>query len=156
MSWSEEQIQTLRRLHADGLSFALISEQVGHTRNSCIGKARRLDLPVRVTVKAKNPGRRPSGQKRPYLRIVRANGNTPTLKVIETVKSDLPTFQCEIVPLNKTLDELRSDHCRYITGDPVKDGPAIYCGHPVHKRSLCSAHFDRCYIEPQKRWARAA
>lgn len=152
MSWTEEKIETLRRLHGEGMSFTLISAEVGMSRNSCIGKARRLELPMRVTVKAKNGESRPKGRRRPYLRVVRANGNTDRLRVIETVETDLPQFQCEVVPLNKTLDELDAGSCRYITGDPLTDGAGIYCGHPVFKRSYCAEHFARCYIEPQKRW----
>lgn len=155
MSWTDKQVEQLRKLHREGMSFALISDLVGHTRNSCIGKARRLELPMRVTVKSKTP-ETPKKAKRPYLRVVRANGNTPMLRVIETVETDLPKFQCEVVPLNKSLGELRSGDCRYITGDPLKDGPGLYCGHPTFKRSYCVDHFNRCYVEPQKRWARAA
>jgi hypothetical protein len=153
MSWTDEQIAQLRKLHSEGMSFSLISEFVGHTRNSCIGKARRLELPMRVTVKSKSGGPRPKGQKRPYLRIVRASCNPATLRVVETVATDLPTFQCEVIPLNKNLGELRANDCRYITGDPAKDGPGIYCGHTVFKRSYCAAHFVRCYVEPHKRWS---
>lgn len=151
MSWTEEKIETLRRLHADGVSFALISEEVGMSRNSCIGKARRLELPLRVTVKAKNGEPKPRGHKRRYVSIVRAAASG-TLKVVETVETDLPQFQCDVVPLNKTLDEIVREDCRYITGDPLTDGAGIYCGHPVFKRSYCAEHFARCYVEPRKRW----
>jgi hypothetical protein len=150
-SWTEEQSDLLRKLHGEGLSFALIADEVGQTRNSCIGKARRMDLPMRVTVKSKNAEPRPKGQKRPYLRVVRANGNTTNLRLVETVETDLPTFQCEVVSLNKSLDELGHGDCRYIAGDP-RNGAGIYCGHPVFNRSYCAAHFARCYVEPQKRW----
>ncbi|MFK4647190.1 hypothetical protein ABIF96_005764 [Bradyrhizobium ottawaense] len=156
MSWTEEKVETLKRLHGEGVSFTLICEAVGMTRNSCIGKARRLELPMRVTVKAKNGEPRPKGQRRPYLRVVRANGDTDKLRVIETVQTDLPTFRCDVVPLNKTLDEVGVGSCRYITGDPLADGPGLYCGHPAVKRSYCEAHFARCYIEPQKRWGAPA
>lgn len=156
MSWTDEQIEQLRKLHGEGMSFSLISEVVGHTRNSCIGKARRLDLPMRVTVKSKSGEPRPKLEKRRYFSIVRANGNTPNLRVIETVKTDLPTFRCDVLPLNKSLDDIGRNDCRYISGDPVTDGPGIYCGHPAVKRSYCAAHFERCYVEPRKRWARAA
>jgi GcrA cell cycle regulator len=151
VSWTEEKIETLRRLHADGVSFALISEEVGMSRNSCIGKARRLELPMRVTVKAKNGELKPRWQKRRYVSIVRAAASG-TLKVVETVETDLPQFQCDVVPLNKTLDEIGREDCRYITGDPLTDGAGIYCSHPVYKRSYCADHFARCYVEPRKRY----
>jgi hypothetical protein len=152
MSWTDEQIAQLRKLHGEGMSFALISEIVGHTRNSCIGKARRLELPMRVTLKAKNCEPKPKGQKRKYISFLRTAGSTNTLRVVESVQTDLPTFQCDVVPLNKTLDDLGRNDCRYIAGDPVTGGAGIYCGHPVHLRSYCAEHFARCYVEPQKRW----
>lgn len=152
MSWSDEQLDLLRKLHSEGLSFALISEHVGHSRNSCIGKARRLDLPMRVTLKSKNGEPKPKGQKRRYFSIVRAAAKSSTLRVVETVQTDLPLFKCDIVSLNKNLDDLRSDECRYIAADPIKDGPHIFCANPVYKRSYCVEHFARCYVEPHKRW----
>lgn len=152
MSWSDEQVELLRKLHGEGLSFALISEQVGHSRNSCIGKARRLELPMRVTVKSKNDEPKPKGQKRRYFSVVRANGNSDRMRVLETVQTDFPEFKCDVIPLNKSLDDLDAGSCHYITGDPVAEWPGIYCGHPVYKRSYCVDHFARCYIEPRKRW----
>lgn len=153
-SWTDEQSALLRKLHGEGLSFALISDEVGHTRNSCIGKARRMDLPMRVTLKSKNAEPRPKQERRRYISIVRANGNTPNLRVVETVQTDLPTFRCDVEPLNKALDEIGREECRYIAGDP-REG-ALYCGHPAVKRSYCAAHFARCYVEPLKRWGAAA
>jgi hypothetical protein len=151
MSWTEEQVEQLRKLHGEGVSFALISEAIGHTRNSCIGKARRLDLPMRVTVKSKNGEPKPKGQKRRYFSIVRANGKNNNLRVLETVQADLPEFSCDVVPLNKPFADIAPGECRYIMNDP-RDG-AICCGHQIHKHSFCRAHFERCYVEPAKRWA---
>ncbi|WLB49211.1 GcrA family cell cycle regulator [Bradyrhizobium ottawaense] len=150
MSWSDEQITKLRALHSEGMSFALIAEQIGHTRNSCIGKARRLELPMRVTLKSKKGEPKPKSDKRRYFSIVRAAAKGNKLHVIETVQTDLPLFKCDVLPLNKCLDDLLAGDCRYVTNDP-RDG-ARYCGHPAHKRSYCRTHFDACYVEPQKRW----
>jgi hypothetical protein len=149
MSWTDDQIAQLRKLHSEGVSFSLIAEQVGHTRNSCIGKSRRLELPMRVTLKSKNGEPKPKGQKRRYFSIVRANGKNESLRVLETVQTDLPLFKCDVIPLNKCLDDLLAGECRYVTNDP-HDG-ALYCGHQVYKRSYCRDHFDRCYVEPHKR-----
>lgn len=51
MSWTDEREATLRKLHADGMSFSLIAAQLGgfeHTddkgRSACIGKANRIGL----------------------------------------------------------------------------------------------------------------
>lgn len=48
-AWTDEQIETLTRLWADGLSCSLIGEAMGITRNAVIGKVHRLKLPKRRT-----------------------------------------------------------------------------------------------------------
>jgi hypothetical protein len=47
LGWTLESETELRRLHARGLSFGTIAKELGATRNSCIGKGRRLGLEAR-------------------------------------------------------------------------------------------------------------
>jgi hypothetical protein len=157
ITWTDDEVEQFKRLHAAGDSFGLIGSQIGKSRNACISKARRLGLPMRVVTRSLRPEKkpRPPKQNRPHLTICRASGNSNKLRLIETVKADLPTFTCDVVPLNKTLDDVGSG-CRYIGGDPIADHPGIYCGHPVYKRSYCAAHFVRCYVEPAQRWGGAS
>lgn len=43
-TWTDEKVETLKRLHAAGEPFSTIGHTVGMTRNASIGKARRLGL----------------------------------------------------------------------------------------------------------------
>lgn len=43
-TWTDEKVETLKRLHAAGEPFSTIGRMVGMTRNASIGKARRLGL----------------------------------------------------------------------------------------------------------------
>ncbi len=47
MEWTEEQIETLRRLWTEGLSTAEIGRRMGISKNAVVGKAHRLHLPAR-------------------------------------------------------------------------------------------------------------
>ena len=57
------------------------------------------------------------------------------------------------------LDPQFPQGCRFIDGDPADPGWG-YCRRPIHRRSLCRAHFERCYLPPDDRrltelWAMA-
>jgi hypothetical protein len=45
--------------------------------------------------------------------------------------------------MTKLIDELRDDDCRYIVGSH----PHTYCAEPVHKRSFCKLHYEKCYVK---------
>lgn len=44
INWTSDAITLLRKLHGEGLSAALIGEQIGTTKNAVCGKAHRLGL----------------------------------------------------------------------------------------------------------------
>jgi len=49
MSWTEERVETLKKLWSDGLSARQIADELGDvTRNAVIGKAHRLGLSTRI------------------------------------------------------------------------------------------------------------
>jgi hypothetical protein len=159
--WTDELIARFREMHRSGASFVVIGEALGVTKNACIGKARRLGLVLR---RSPNGTRKPKSKRprtpkvkaasKPILRIVRA-GYGSGLRVAKSVTLDVPVFTCvDVGSLDKTLVELGNNECKYIAGDP-REG-ALYCGHPIFKRSYCQTHFERCYVEPLKRWSEAA
>jgi hypothetical protein len=161
LEWTEERIALLRRMHRDGCSFSEIGDALGVSKNACIGKAGRLGLEKR-RVGARSGSRKPKDPRgkpekvahKTVLRVVRA-GYGSGLRIASSVSADLPIFTCvDPDSLNKSLDDLGAHECKYIAGDP-RDG-ALYCGHPIFERSYCQAHFERCYVEPQKRWSDAA
>jgi GcrA cell cycle regulator len=57
MEWSEDTIQNLRTLWAEGLSTAEIGRRLGISKNAVVGKAHRLDLPARPSpIRRGGPG----------------------------------------------------------------------------------------------------
>jgi len=77
MEWSEEIIERLRALWAEGLSTAEIGRRMGISKNAVVGKAHRLNLPARPS-----PIRRggESARSRPVVRRVTG----PTLPPLAT------------------------------------------------------------------------
>lgn len=55
-----------------------------------------------------------------------------------------------IPPPADPLDPQFPQGCRFIDGDPAEPGWG-YCRAPIHRRSLCRAHFDLCYRPPNDR-----
>ena len=59
MAWTDERVEMLKKLWADGLSASQIAKQLGGvTRNAVIGKVHRLGLSGRAT--PSRPVRRPA------------------------------------------------------------------------------------------------
>jgi len=48
-AWTDELMADLRRMHASGMSFAMIADEMGMTRSAVIGKADRLGLSRRMS-----------------------------------------------------------------------------------------------------------
>ena len=64
MAWTEDRVETLKKLWADGLSASQIAKQLGGvTRNAVIGKVHRLGLSGRAA--PSRPARRPAPRPAP-------------------------------------------------------------------------------------------
>jgi len=159
--WTDDMISALTEMWKT-MSAGRIADEfatlfnINLTRNSVVGKLHRLGLTLdNKTVKRSKPHKsaRPKVNK-PVMRLVRTASKSNGLRLIETITSHQPVFQCVVEPLNRTLAELGPSECRYISNDP-QDG-ALYCGHQIFNRSLCAAHFSRCYFTAEQRVRRAA
>ena len=117
MTWTDERVETLKKLWADGLSASQIAAELGGiTRNAVIGKVHRLGLSGR----AKSPS---SSAPRPrkarghshMLRVSRPamRGNTALAHAYELEVEPEPELIDNIIPLE--LNELT---CRWPIGDP--------------------------------------
>lgn len=158
MSWTDERIEELRKLWADGLSASQIANTLGGvSRNAVIGKIHRLGLSGRV--KSTRPARRATAQPAPVARAkppapapqqarVMAVGAT-AVKVVEREMYEpepapQPIVAAEVVPIRGgiTLDELKASSCRWPVGDPSDDN-FRFCGARTDpSETYCSAHSD--------------
>jgi GcrA cell cycle regulator len=132
MSWTDERVETLKRLWTDGLSASQIAAELGGiTRNAVIGKVHRLGLAGR----AKSPS---SGTPRPrkartHSHIMRARpairGNTALAHAFEYDVEPEPEVVDNVIPLGqrRTLLQLTEDTCRWPIGDPGS-AEFFFCG----------------------------
>lgn len=153
--WTPEQDAELKQQLDDCASFsvaaAAINEKFGtsYSRNAAIGRANRLGLCKAAFVRNKETQvRTPNPNvRRRVTRVIRANGNSDKMRLIECPETDLPPITCvEVEPLNLSLLDLPHNGCRY----PYGDGPFTFCGHPqVASSSYCGPHWAITYSRPR-------
>jgi len=76
VSWTQDRIETLKALDAEGLSLNQIARRMGVTRNAVAGQRHRLGLtePSRSPIKKREPGRHRDGEKKAELPMVEVTG----------------------------------------------------------------------------------
>jgi GcrA cell cycle regulator len=148
VGWTDERVETLKKLWLDGLSASQIAKQLGGvTRNAVIGKVHRLGLsgraapsqPARTVFKAPRPVRpvAPSAPRR-----VEAVSTVPVLSPPRPIVYDES-------PGSATVLTLGAHMCKWPIGDPSADS-FTFCG----KRSegdgpYCDHHANIAY-QPQQ------
>jgi len=142
MAWTDEEIELLRKLHADGLSNELISEKMGSkTRNAVLGKIHRLGLsgtkahPHRPTItkKAAEAGwrtkpRKSAKAKQAKPRVVKARSAFQELLAADA-DGYVPPVEELVIPVGerKTLQDLNDGDCRWPIGH-VGEKNFHFCG----------------------------
>lgn len=178
-TWSDEMVAALKRQHEDGLSFAQIADEMAKefrvhlTRNAVIGKARRLDLPMR-----NGSGERLKEPRDPYREVAAEMGLDPAQKPLYRIarkKHSYPIVRkhrkrTESAPLlpepapptepipdasadllipvaqRKTLMTLEQKDCRWPVGEPGTEG-FFFCGaEKAWGRPYCHAHCARAGV----------
>ncbi len=139
MSWTDDRVELLKKLWAEGLSASQIAGQLGGvTRNAVIGKVHRLGLSGRATTSRVKPNRARRHK------TTRAN-NTPRLGLFSTSNAALRTlsnnpdapreepFRSQfvelVIPEEERVDlvDLKEGQCRWPIGDP-QEGDFHFCG----------------------------
>jgi hypothetical protein len=133
--------ERLRELDAAGLTFKEIADRMNAefslalTRNACVGRGRRLRLPLRGGAPPPPPkprrGRKqyPKKKKQPPKLVVVAPPVAPSVGAFTMLQLDRQT-------------------CRWPSGTTP---PYTYCGEPVHgDRQYCLAHCRMAFIKPEK------
>lgn len=153
MTWTEERVEKLRELHARQLSCAMMAVELGGgiSRNAVIGKLHRLGLSNAYSTVHKDNQlprkKRVKGENRKTIRIVKANGNSRQMRLMESAETDLRALRCvEVAPLNVSLLDLERGQCRY----PYGDSNFTFCGHQiVEGYSYCAPHAVLSHTEPR-------
>jgi GcrA cell cycle regulator len=130
-TWTDERVELLKKLWADGLSASQIAGELGNvTRNAVIGKVHRLGLSGRAKDKAtsaapqrpRKAARTPSAPApiapQPHINVVSAP--IPLQPVTE--ESEVLAEDDMAVPASErvTIMDLRESMCRWPMGDPTK------------------------------------
>jgi GcrA cell cycle regulator len=175
--WTEEAIDTLRRLALEGRSASSIAAALGApSRNAVIGKANRIGIKL-GNGNCSAPGAARAGAERPRRAIPRAEpiscGQTlprraaiprsETISCKQTVTPALPRererkapwmfAEAEVGEMRRVAFEDIGDVncCRWPLGDPTGEDFA-YCGLETAKgRSYCAGHCRMAYRPPSAR-----
>jgi len=151
MTWTDERVELLKKLWADGLSASQIAAELGGiTRNAVIGKVHRLGLSGR----AKSPSSaapRPRKPRSPshMLRVSRPSvrGNTALARLYEYEPEPEPEPIENIIPIGqrRTLLELTESTCRWPIGDPGSADFFFCGGNTVTGLPYCAYHSRVAY-----------
>ncbi len=146
MGWTDERVETLRKLWLDGLSASQIAKQLGGvTRNAVIGKVHRLGLSGRAT--PSQPSRPSFKAPRPPRPVV----SQPTIRrVVEHHPAPAPrpvTYVEE--PGTATVLTLGAHMCKWPIGDPASDN-FTFCGRRSASEGPYCVEHARIAYQPQQ------
>ena len=171
MSWTDERVDTLKRLWTEGLSASQIAKQLGGvSRNAVIGKVHRLGLEGRAAKTAKPaeevaPAPAASSAAtseaanvspiRPAEPEVAAPAAEPT---VEPPRADNDAGEADpendiVVPVPRRLKlvQLTERTCKWPIGDPMHDD-FHFCGHEAEEgRPYCEYHSSLAFQPASER-----
>ena len=150
MSWTDERVEMLKRLWAEGLSASQIAGELGEvTRNAVIGKVHRLSLSGRAKAAGGPRPRRPRAPRAPRSPRTSIIGNTALKLDRAPQPRRLQAIEDVVVPipLRTPILDLNEKTCRWPIGDPTEED-FCYCGHePRDSGPYCEYH-SRLAFQP--------
>jgi len=162
MSWTDDRVELLKKLWAEGLTASQIAKRLGGvTRNAVIGKVHRLGLSGRATPSraARPRQRRPRAPSHPGRNTRFASaGNTALKADPEAIPEEAPDpipariRELEIPPGERATILTLSEHtCRWPIGEPGTE-EFYFCGrNPANGMPYCDYHARIAYQPLQDR-----
>ncbi len=156
MGWTDERVETLKKLWLDGLSASQIAKHLGGvTRNAVIGKVHRLGLsgraapsqPARPAFKAPRPPR-PAASTVPAAR----RAAPPQARDAATVAARAPSLSSPPQPEERgvaTVLTLGAHMCKWPIGDPATDD-FTFCGRRSADDGPYCVEHARVAYQPQQ------
>jgi len=155
MLWTNEAVESLRRLALAGMSASGIAAALGaESRNAVIGKANRIGIRLGggrcgdPRAARRDGGPLSSSAARP------GPAGGPPVRPRER-RSTWIFADAEVGDMRRVrFDDIREASCRWPIGDP-RTGDFAYCGlAPANGRSYCAGHCRIAYRPPNDRGAR--
>lgn len=162
MAWTEDRVDVLKKLWAEGHSASQIAKQLGGvTRNAVIGKVHRLGLSGRAT--PSRPVKRPPRLARPKPQIM-ADGTVRTPAPARTIAASQAASERAVakaamdalppMPIGDgeaaTILTIRDSMCKWPIGDPA-DPAFAFCGRTAHDGPYCKNHAKVAFQPARKR-----
>ena len=155
MSWTDERVETLKKLWTDGLSASQIAAELGGiTRNAVIGKVHRLGLvgPRQVAVLG---GAAPAQAAHAIRTCCGCRGPrcaaTPRSRMPSSYEVEPePELLDNVIPIGqrRTLLELTEETCRWPIGDPGSADFFFCGGQSLTSLPYCAYHSRVAYQPP--------
>jgi len=150
MAWTEDRVEILSKLWAEGLSASQIAKQLGGvTRNAVIGKVHRLGLSGRA--KPSRPVKRA-----PRATSTRARTTKPATPRLPRRVAPIPApvpLEAKQLPDGKyaTILTITEHMCKWPIGDP-STSDFRFCGRGTDKAEpYCKAHAQLAYQPARRR-----
>ncbi|MCP4382314.1 MAG: GcrA cell cycle regulator [Hyphomicrobiales bacterium] len=152
MSWTDERVELLKKLWAEGLSASQIAQQLGGvTRNAVIGKVHRLNLSGRAKPASTTPRPRKARSASPHrpARTFVAGNTALKVHAAPTPRRApvLAPIEDLVVPISKevSLLALNEQMCKWPNGDPGTED-FHFCGHRnFNNLPYCEYHARLAY-----------
>ncbi|MGZ8364372.1 MAG: GcrA family cell cycle regulator, partial [Caulobacteraceae bacterium] len=145
MGWTDDRVETLKKLWLEGLSASQIAKHLGGvTRNAVIGKVHRLGLSGRAAPsQPARPVFKAPRAPRPAVQHVAVRRSEPSMPVPGTPISMLPEE-----PGSATVLTLGAHMCKWPIGDPSSD-EFTFCGRRASEGVYCGDHARLAYQPAQ-------
>jgi GcrA cell cycle regulator len=149
-AWTEEHVTRLRDGAAAGKSAGEIAVDLGVTRNTVIGKLRRMKIPLEsvlaqqrriLTLALDKKEPTPATPRRP--KMFRPKIVKPVPVPVLAPAPKLP----EVLSPGISLIDIEANQCRYPLNDVEPISEFLFCGLPTmdDKCSYCQSHWVLCY-----------
>ena len=162
--WSEERVEELKKLWADGVSAGVIGQRWGITRSAVIGKVHRLGLPGRITTRSQRNSKKLHLPIRPSWFVtfsgLRHGDPVKQLRRLSADMREVKPIQLPVVPKafeereasrGVALLELDLNGCRFPVNKAAKDEQHLFCNAPqMPGSSYCEACHSKCYVKPHR------
>lgn len=167
MSWTDERVEMLKTLWAEGLSASQIAAQLGGvSRNAVIGKVHRLKLSSRGRATSSQPRQKKTTRSGVSGRSTSRGSSGRTVSSVIGATALQQQFAVDavadpvikpaadvVVPISKrlTLIELTEKTCKWPIGDPLSED-FHFCGNDCGESGpYCTYHSSLAFQPPSER-----